>query len=184
MGVWHIYPYIPSYQPDAHITLDDINNAVPLLQSPKSLTTTDRDDIQLTIGDVTDCLASSTSYEPFNNAATFLLLKSMYNDSNLRSASQVDTLVWEVILHLAFDTSDLQQFSVMTKLQKLNKFLKAPPHQDNDVFSAAVGWKKEMVQICLLHAGVSLHSENDASSCWSLWVTLGFVKVGPWILHL
>ena len=152
MGVYRVYPDLPSFEPDNNITLDEINNAVALVDSPFG-------DIEASPTSFTD---SAKFYEPYSNPTTFLLMKWMQNDSNLKSIAQIDLLVRDVILSPHFDRASLRNFSAATESRKLDTFLNSPPESLSARLQEMGRWKEETVEISLPHTGVELDSEAVA----------------------
>ena len=165
MGVYCIYPDLPSHEPNQHITLDDLNNAVPLVNSPIQ---SNEDPLSATTSTV-----NTNPYAPYDNASIWLLMEWMNNKSNVKSIVQIHLLVREVILSPLFNIVSLRQFSVGAESCKLDRFLNSSPEPmyssleiqsmvESTPFCPTNGWKEETIEIRLPHAGVELDSEANA----------------------
>ena len=103
---------LPSYTPDEHTNLTDICNS-PTLIDPSSTHPTAVPWWVLTVLYTKSArnLSTMNYFAPFPNASTFLLMNWFHGASNLKSHTELNHLVKEVILAKDFCPEDLEMFN-------------------------------------------------------------------------
>ena len=98
------------------------------------------------------------SFAPFLNASVFRLLNWHYNGSNLKSLSQLDDLVNNVILQPDFSQEDFTGFSASCEAERLDHYAENP----ESPFSPKDGWIETSVAISIPADNVK-HSSVEAA---------------------
>jgi len=97
-------------------------------------------------------------FAPFRNASVFHILNWHYNGSNLKSLSQLNTLVEDVILQPNFKQEDFISFSASREAEHLDNYTDNP----ESPFSPKDGWIKTSVSISIPADNVKHSSVNAA----------------------
>lgn len=106
---------------------------------------------------------SNSSFTPFLNPSTFLLMSWYYNGSSTKSYSDVDKLIHDVIRHENFKTSDFgASFSTAREAKRMDENQSSTSSSKSDNFKPEDGWIKASVSIPVPCDGVQFKSEDDA----------------------
>jgi hypothetical protein len=97
-------------------------------------------------------------FAPFRNASIFRILNWHYNGSNLKSLSQLNTLVEDVILQPDFKQEDFVGFSASREAERLDNYAENP----ESPFSPKDGWIETSVSISVPADNVK-HPSVDAA---------------------
>jgi hypothetical protein len=107
-GVFREYLYWPSYDPDAHITLDDLANFP----------------VNAASSGAHDLVPASGGHRPpwpLDNMSKYLLMSWAYTGSNQKSEKEVAWLALEVICHKDFRLEDLLGFDTHQEKRRFDK---------------------------------------------------------------
>jgi hypothetical protein len=159
-GVYRQYSSeFPSYTPDDLSTLSDLCNA-PTQRHENE----DSDDLlqpwwSTYVRSTEEPQAPTNNYyAPFPNPSTFLLMRWFMSLSNMKSHSELNRLVKNVILSPEFNSNDLLAFSADREARRLDS------HQDKNspIFDGKDGWHSSSVTICVPCEKVHHPSEDAA----------------------
>lgn len=141
-GLYRTYMTFPTTDPEAERTLDDVCNA-PLNTSRHAPLHSSSSWQQFKAAFNTTRGARENIFHPFQNATIFRLMNWFYNGSNTKTIAELNLLVKNVLLADDFNIDDLQNFSAIHELQRLD----IP--DETAVFSAEAGWKESSVNLRL-----------------------------------
>ena len=91
-------------------------------------------------------MAQKNFFKPFLSATAFHLMRWFYSGSSMKSLTELDRLVNEVILAEDFNAADLQGFRAAKEVSCLNNY-EANPKDIRSSFLAGDGWKE--TSVCL-----------------------------------
>ncbi|GBE86159.1 hypothetical protein SCP_0900360 [Sparassis crispa] len=96
-------------------------------------------------------------FTPFLNVTTYRLMNWMYGPSDMKSISEIDSLVHNVLLADDFDPTHLQNFSTARELKRLDTH-----SNTSNAFSADDVWVEGSVKIRLPKEHTRFKSEDEA----------------------
>jgi hypothetical protein len=95
-------------------------------------------------------------FAPFLNATVFHLMSWFYGGSNMKSVTELDKLVHDVILNEDFDQAHLKGFTATRELKRVDEY-----EQDKE-FPTKDGWKETSVKLRLPAERARNNGEEDA----------------------
>ena len=123
-GVYRRYTHgLPSIVPYENLSLSSLSDSVSIAQDPAD--SRSKSSWWSSFG--SSCLAvienaTDNYFSPFLNASTFLLMSWFYNGSSLKSFSDIDKLIHDVIRHEDFKPSDFSStFSTAREAERMDK---------------------------------------------------------------
>ncbi|KAL6305930.1 hypothetical protein BKA93DRAFT_748605 [Sparassis latifolia] len=111
-GLYHVYSVKPQKDPEDETILDSLCNSPMFITAPET-TLRGRNPLHHLRETFTDTLQSTRDnfFTLFLNVTTYRLLNWMYGTSDMKSISEVDSLIHNVLLADDFDANHLQNFS-------------------------------------------------------------------------
>lgn len=152
MGLYKIFPYRPSHDPDDGISLDDLCQSPELLVPAPPLPHLHLDAIHP---------STSSIFFPFLNESVARLMCWFHGGSNQKSIGELDKLVNEVLRHDQFNISDLENFSTVREHERLDSGFTSADTTPNEpipligevpVTTKSIptdGWQEKSVKISL-----------------------------------
>ncbi|KAJ7166117.1 hypothetical protein C8R46DRAFT_1351546 [Mycena filopes] len=107
-GIYKVFPHRPTHDPDASISLDDLCRS-PSLATPATL-----------VESTADTSAPNDPWFPFLNPTVARLMSWFHMGSNLKSISELDSLVNDGLLHPEYDRQHLENFSAARENKRLD----------------------------------------------------------------
>jgi hypothetical protein len=169
-GIYRKYAHgHPIITPTESFTLSSVSDSVSLARDPAD--SRSKSSWWSSFG--SSCLSSIENatdnyFAPFLNASIFLLMSWFYNGSSLKSFSDIDKLIHDVIRHEDFNASDFgATFSTAREAERMDKdrATKSSVKSDSSKilpFSPEDGWIVGSVSIPVPCDGVRFESEADA----------------------
>lgn len=155
-GIYHIYKGgPPTYTPNELHTLQHVSDASTF---KSELISGDNRPWWSSFGSSFNSVTGNNFFMPFLNATTFRLMKWFYNGSNLKSLSDLDQLVNEVILADDFKAQDLRGFRATREVDRIDEWEEDP----GSSFSAQDGWIETSVNISVPAENIKNASEAVA----------------------
>jgi Plavaka transposase len=152
-GLFRSYISCPTYEPDEEIPLDSICDSQGF-----AVAKINSDNWWSVFGPRSSPLESVNQnlFAPFLNATVFRLMSWFYCGSNLKSVTELDKLVNDVILVDDFDKVHLKGFNATRELKRLDE------HQQRTELPSKDGWKETSVKIRLPAEKACYTSEDNA----------------------
>jgi hypothetical protein len=147
MGLYRVYPSMPSLDPDDAVGLADICDS-PGLQSSDTIPS------DPSIGE----LPVPNAFAPFLNATVYRLMTWWYGGSGTKSASDLDRLVEDVLSKEDFDPKHLEGFRAARECARLDEH----ENDKSTSFPSSSGWTECSVKIRLPAEYQTFKDENDA----------------------
>jgi Plavaka transposase len=152
-GLFRSYISCPTYEPDEEISLDSVCDADGF-----SVVKANSNNWSSMFGPYSPSAGSigKNPFAPFLNATVFHLMSWFYGGSNMKSVTELDKLVNDVILDEDFDKAHLKGFNATRELKRVDEY-----EQDKEL-PAKDGWKETSVKISLPAERAHNDSEEDA----------------------
>jgi Plavaka transposase len=152
-GLFRSYISCPTYEPDEEIHLDSICDSEGFLVAKAK-----SNSWWTVFGPRSSPMESANLnlFAPFLGPTVFRLMNWFYSGSNMKSVTELDKLVNDVILADDFDKADLKGFSAARELKCLDE------HKQGTEFPSKDGWKETSVKIRLPAEKARHTSEDDA----------------------
>ena len=152
-GLFRSYISCPTYEPDEEIPLDSICDSEGF-----AIAKVNSDNWWSAYGPPPSSVESvnQNSFAPFLSATVFRLMNWFYGSSNMKSVTELDKLVNDVILADDFDKAHLEGFNAKREMGRLDE------HRQHTEFPSKDGWKETSVKIRLPAENARHTSEDDA----------------------
>jgi hypothetical protein len=139
-GLFRSYVSCPTYEPDEEIPLDSICDSEGF-----AVAKVNSDAWWSVFGPRSSSVESANQglFAPFLSATVFRLMSWFYGGSNVKSITELDKLVNDVILADDFDKAHLKGFNAARELKRLDE------HEQRAEFPSEDGWKEASVKIRL-----------------------------------
>jgi Plavaka transposase len=151
-GLFRSYISCPTYEPDEEVSLDSICDSDGF-----AVAKVNSDNWWSVFGPRSSPVESVNQnlFAPFLGATVFRLMSWFYNGSNMKSVTELDKLVNDVILADDFDKAHLKGFNAARELKRLDE------HKQHTQFPSKDGWKETSVKIRLPAEKTSLSSTSE-----------------------
>ncbi|KAH9950133.1 hypothetical protein B0H21DRAFT_881501, partial [Amylocystis lapponica] len=150
--IFRNYTVKPTTNPDDELTIGALCDSSTLISTPPPSRSRLSAGLRGFVAGIQSAATSVSS--PFLSNTVSHLMQWAYSGSHIKSATEVDRLVHDVILADDFDREDLRGFSTARELERLDKA--------SSVLTMADGWLEGSVEIPLPKEGSKVASEADA----------------------
>ncbi|EED85060.1 predicted protein [Postia placenta Mad-698-R] len=148
-GLFRSYLDIPVHDPEELASLDDASD------SPNHVTSATTQHWYTSFGPQA---LHRQFFAPFLNASVFRLMSWFYSGSNMKSVSELDRLVNNVLLTEDFKIDELQGFSASREINRIDH----ASDEEGSIFQEDNGWHEASVKIPLPAEKVKNASESNA----------------------
>ena len=167
MGLYRIYPRPPARDPDEQLTIHHVADAPTFI---KESSTNHEGNPLVGLGSTTSTAQAQSGekpfYSPFLNSTVFRLMTWFYK-SSMKTLTNLDSLVSEVLLADDYDQDDLKGFSALRESHRLDE---SHPQQNAENVSRSSPpllvssdlWHQDIVQLPLPLTHEKFISEADA----------------------
>ena len=168
MGLYRVYPQLPARDPDEQLTIHHVADAPTFI---KEISINHEENPLVGLGSTTQSQSELTKkpfYAPFLNSTVFRLMTWFYKTS-MKTLTDLDTLVSEVLLSDNYDQRDLIGFSAVRESHCLDA---SDPQQDAETAAGSSSplipvdisnlWHHDTVQLPLPLTRERFDSEGDA----------------------
>lgn len=151
-GLFRSYVSRPTYEPDEEVSLDSVCDSGGL-----AVVKENSENWWSVFGSRSSTESvSNKPFAPFLNTTVFRLMSWFYGGSNMKSVTELDRLVNDVILAEDFDRDHLKGFNGARELKRVDEY------KGHDDFPTQDGWREASVKIRLPAERYRNDNEEDA----------------------
>ncbi|KAI0350553.1 hypothetical protein OH77DRAFT_1488941 [Trametes cingulata] len=156
-GVFRHYTTLPAHDPEEGLTLDAFTSIRTHTRPASSLL--QRTPVYAFGAQALRIIkdAGATAFAPFANITTFRLMHWLYSGSNMKTPSELNRLIHDVILAPEFHLDHVSNFNACRENERLDAHVDKP-----EAFAASDGWREGEVRIRLPKERVR-HSSEEAA---------------------